>query len=147
MGLLGIFLFVLTDILVQTLDVRTESTAATYVASDGEYLRYRLQYDIRRATAITDPASAGSSGSQLQLTIGGSTATYSISNGNLLSTQGGSAIQLNTSSTAVQNFSVLRIGNGTGKDTIRINYTVESRAQLQGQPAESFPYSLTIGTR
>ena len=147
MGLLGIFLVVLTDILVQTLDTRTQATAQTFVASDGEYLRSRLEYDVRRSSAIVAPVSTGTPSATLQLTIGGSTQTFALQGTNLVVTTGGNSYTLNTSSTAVSGFQATRVGNGTGKDTLTLAFTISSIATSHSGAAETKAYTFTIGTR
>jgi prepilin-type N-terminal cleavage/methylation domain-containing protein len=147
MSLLTVFLLVLTDLLVQTLDLRTSATAQAFVASDGEYIRHRLAYDLRRSSAIAMPASVGTTTNQIQLTIAGSTYNYSLSNSDLILTVGANVSQLNTSSTQVASLSATRVGNGTGNDTLQISYTVESVAIGRDGPAERKEYNLTLGAR
>lgn len=146
MGLLGIFLFVMTDLFVSTLDVRSESTSYYVVTHDAEYLQKKLSYDVRRSDAITAPLVA-TSGATLNLTIGGVATTYTVSNGNLILTQSGQSYQLNSNATSIADFSVLRIGSGSATDTLRISYTLASRTMLRGSPAESKTVQFTVGGR
>lgn len=146
MGLLGIFLFVMTDLFVSTLDVRSESTSYYVVTSDAEYLQKKLSYEVRRSDAITAPTVATSSAT-LNLSIGGVATTYSLSNGNLMLTQSGQSHQLNSNGTSITNFSVLRIGSGSATDTLQISYTLASRTLLRGTPAESKSVRFTVGGR
>lgn len=146
MGLLGIFLFVMTDLFVSTLDVRSESTSYYVVTYDAEYLQKKLSYDVRRSDAITAPVVATTS-SSMNLSIGGSSTTYGLTNGNLLLTQGGQSYQLNSNATSITNFSVFRIGSGSATDTLQISYTIASRTMLRGAPAESKSVQFTVGGR
>ncbi len=147
MGLLSIFLVVLTDLLIQTLDVRTKSTAVTYVDSDAQYIQNRLQYDLRRASAVTSPATVGATASTLTMTIAGLSYSVASQSGNLVLTHAGVSQALNTSDTRLVSFSVTRIGNGTGNDTYQITTSLASVAILRGIPADSKTTVFTIGTR
>lgn len=148
MGLLSLFLVVLTDILVQTLESRTKSTAETFVTADDLFVRSRLAYDIRRASSIVTPANPGTTTQQLVLTIGGTTYTYARANGALTLTIGsGSQEALTTSDTRVAGFAVYRAGDGSTKDTLQLTYTLQSLATLRGVPAEQKTTAITIGAR
>lgn len=147
MGLLSIFMVVMTDLLSQILDLRTQSTAQSFVTSDGNYLKDRLAYDIRRSTAIVTPATIGGTGSQLVLTIGGASYTYSVQNSALMLTTGGVANQLTTSDVSIASFSATRVGNGTGKDTIQLGYVLTSKRTAHNLPVEQKTYTYTIGSR
>ena len=76
MGILSVFLVILTQIFQQSLDVQLESSASSSVNLTGNFLLHRLEYDIRRASAITTPGAAGQTTSTLSLVIGGVTHTY-----------------------------------------------------------------------
>ena len=147
MGLLSIFMVVMTDLLTQILDLRTQSTAQSFVTSDGNYLRDKFAYDIRRSSAIATPATIGSTNTQLVLTIGGVNTAYSVQNNALVLTTGGISNQLTTSDVSIASFSATRVGNGTGKDTIQLSYTLLSKRTAHSLPIEQKTYALTIGTR
>lgn len=147
MGLLSIFMVIMTDLLTQILDLRSQSTALSFVNSDGNYLRDRLEYDIRRSTAIVTPSTTGTSSTQLVLTIGGAAHTYNVQNSELVLTTGGVASSLTTSDVSIASFSATRIGNGTGKDTVNLTYSLISKRTAHDLPVEQKSYSLTIGAR
>ncbi len=147
MGLLSIFLFVLTDLLVSTLDVRSESTSAFSVAMDGEFLQKRIEYDLRRSENILVPATTGTQSNSAAIIIAGTTYSYAVENGNLLLTVGSQSNQLNSDGTQVNNFVVTRIGNGTSTDTLRFSYTVSSRTHIRGEAGESTSYLFTVAGR
>lgn len=147
MGLLAVFMVIMTDLLSSILDVRTQSTAQSFVTSDGDYLRHRLEYDVRRATAITTPATNGTTSTTLGLTIGGSTTTFSVSGTDFLRTVGGVSDILTTSDVKISSFSATRVGNGTGRDTVKVLYTLTSKRTAHNLPAEEKSFALTIGVR
>jgi hypothetical protein len=128
MGLLGIFLVVLTNIFTATLDVQTQSQAYSATVSDGRFIMARLNYDIARATAVTTPAALGDSDAALVLTIDGSPYTYALNAGSLQLTDPTGTAGLDGGGTTVSNLSFQRLGNAGGKDTIRYSFTLTSTA-------------------
>ena len=128
MGLLGIFLVVLTTIFTATLDVQTQSQSYSATQSDGRFIMARLNYDIARATAVTTPAALGGSGAMLVMTVSGSTYTYALSGNNLQLTDATGTANLNGGGTTVSNLSFQRLGNAGGKDTIRYSFKLTSTA-------------------
>lgn len=145
MGLLGGFLVVLTTVFTTTLKVQTESDSTASVAQDGRFLLARLSYDILRADTITTPASLGASSSSLVLTISGTTYTYAVASGVLqLTTTETNA--LNSSETTVSGFTLQRIGNSGGKETIRLSFTLTSKTR-SNSGFETKTYTSTVGRR
>lgn len=125
-ALLGIFLGVLTNILVTALETLTESGQASMVDMDAKYILARLAYDVGRATSMT--VSSGT----LILDVG----TYSLSNGNLLL----GSDHLNSFDSQVSDFVTTRIGNGTGKDTVKISFDLTNGNEIKS-------LTTTIGLR
>jgi prepilin-type N-terminal cleavage/methylation domain-containing protein len=126
MGLLSIFLVILTTIFTSTLDVQNQTNSYSAVVSDGRFIMARLNYDIARASAVTTPASLGGSGSSLVMTINATTFTYAMSGNNLQLTDGTGSATLNGDGTTVSNLTFQRIGNSGGKDTIRYSFKLTS---------------------
>jgi Tfp pilus assembly protein FimT len=126
MGLLSIFLVVLTTIFTSTLDVQNQTNSYSAVVSDGRFIMARLNYDIARATAVTTPAALGGSGSSLVMTINATTFTYAMSGSNLQLTDSTGSATLNGGGTTVSNLTFQRIGNSGGKDTIRYTFKLTS---------------------
>lgn len=146
-GLLSIFLIVLTEIFVSILDVQLESEATSHVAQDGRYITTRLIYDVNRADTIITPATPGSAAATLVLDIGGSTYTYAVNaSGNLTLTDVTGAAMLNDYDTIISNVLFTRLGNSGGKNTITANFTVASRVS-RPEGTESTPYQVTAGLR
>ena len=147
MGLLSIFLVVLVDVFIATLNVRIEAAAVAGVEQDGRFIISRLSYDITRASSITTPASLGASGSTLTIVISGSTYTYSVVSGNLqVVINGSETINLNSSETTISGLTFLRIGNVGGKDTIQIQFTTTS-SNLKKSGSETRTFKTTVGRR
>ncbi len=146
MGLLSGFMIILTDIATASVDVQNESAATSSVAQDGRYILARLSYDITRATSVTTPGSLGATATSLMLVIGGVNHTYSLNGTNLQLASSLGTYNVNGSESTVSGFSVQRLGNVGGKDTLRITFTVTSKARDdQGQRAQTF--TTTVGRR
>lgn len=140
MGLLTILLGVLTDLLLVTIDVQLRTTATSQIEHDARFLAQRLVYDIRRATAITDPTGNGQTTSSLTLSIEGSSYTVSVADGDLQLASPLGTDRLTSVGTTVSDFSVTRIGNMNGGDTLRLTYTLR-------HGAESRTYQVAGGLR
>lgn len=128
MGLLAIFLLIMTTLFTSTLDIESQSEAYSATISDGRFMMARLNYDITRATAVTAPATLGASGASLVLTVNATTYSYSLIGSNLQLTDGSGSANLNGSGTTISNLSFQRLGNIGGKDTIRYSFKLTSTA-------------------
>lgn len=147
MGLMTIFLVVLSDIVVTVAQISQESDATSSVAEDGRYILSRLSYDIGRATSVTTPGSLGATTSNLVLVIGGANYTYSISGGNLQLAVSPNTDNLNGGDTTISGLSVQRLGNSGGKETLSLSFTVTSKTIRNGSTLESKTYTTTVGRR
>lgn len=146
MGLLTIFVYILSSMLISILDVKTESEAISAVEQDGRFLMERFAYDISRASSISTPASPGSSGSGLELVIGGVTYTYSLNGSNLELTNNNGTDNLNSSEVVVSSVTFQRLGNPGGKNSIKIEISLASLAERDGGP-ETKIFNITAGGR
>jgi type II secretory pathway component PulJ len=147
MGIFSLLLISLFQMFTSILDNQAESETTASVSEDGKFLIARLSYDIQQASEITTPATIGSSGNSLQLTIGGTSYSYTINNGNLVLTNTAETnAPLNGYDTTVSNLSFTRLGNSNGKNVITVAFTVTSRITKQSGP-ESQTFQTTIGTR
>src|SRR5689334_20376440 len=84
MGLLAIFLTMLTRLFTATLDVQLGSEATGMVEEDSRYIYSRFAYDISRANAVVVPVALGISSNTLTIMIGSVANTYSLSGTNLM---------------------------------------------------------------
>lgn len=146
MGLLSLFLFSLTNLFVSSLDVKLESESTSSVEQDSRYLLSRLRYDIFQATSISVPVNVGDQGASLQITRDGTIYTYLLVDGNLVVSDGVNNDQLNSSRSQITSLSFQRLGNIGGKNTITINYTLESRIIRPSGP-ETRSYQSTFAIR
>ncbi|MGE5041957.1 MAG: PilW family protein [Candidatus Levyibacteriota bacterium] len=146
MGIVSVFMLVLTDILVAVLDTRTASESTSQVTQDGRYIYTRLIYDINHAESVSTPLNLGDTSNSLVATINGTVYTYSLQNGNLMLSAPGSSDQLNGNDTSVSGLSFKRIGNAGGKNTFQILFTVASRIIRHG-PVDREVFQTTAGLR
>jgi hypothetical protein len=147
MGLMSLFMLVLTDIVVAVGNVQTESEAVSAVAQDGRYILARLTYDIQRAESVATPPFLGATSTQMVVVIGGGVAhTYALSGGNLRLTASSLTDNLNSSETTISNFSIQRHGNSGGKETLTFTFTVTSKA-TPDSGVESAVFTTTVGRR
>lgn len=138
MGLLSFFLVILATIFTKTADIESQSQGYSATVSDGRFIMARLDYDIARASAISSPGSLGSTTANLTLTIGGTAYTYAVLGGNLQLTDGGGTANLNSDGTTVSNLTFLRLGNVSGKESIRYGFTLTSKAKhASGQDTQT----------
>ena len=146
MSLLTILLIVLTTLFVQILDVRLESEADSSTSSEGQFIMSRLAYDIGRADAVLIPTVLGDQTNSLQLTISGINYNYVINSNNLTLTDAIGTEKLNTTDTRISNLTFTRLGNTSGKNTIRLQYAITSSvSRISGRQVENF--QTTIGLR
>lgn len=146
MGIVSIFMVVLTDILFAVLNVRLSSESTSQVAQDGRYIYTRLIYDINHASSVSIPLNLGDSSSTLSASIGGILYSYTLSNGNLILSAPGSSDQLNSVDTTVSDLSFKRIGNPAGKSTFQIAFTVNSKIITKGKTDQEV-FQTTAGLR
>lgn len=146
MAILSVMLIVTTDILVSILDLKIESEATTYVEQDGRYILSKIGYDAGRASAITTPSAIGDTTATLTLVIAGENFDYQIVSNNFQLTNNSGTFNLNSNQTAVGSASFRKIGNALGKQTVIVEFTINSIAQ---RPAgiETRNYRSTFGLR
>lgn len=146
MGLLAIFLSVISEIFVASLDVQIELEAISAVEQDGRYITSRVRYDLGRASYVSLPLNLGDIGQTLQATISGKVVGYSLSGSNLIITEGGNANQLNSSESLVSNLQFKKTGNVSGKPLVTASFTLTSRTK-RAKGADSKVFQTTIGLR
>lgn len=133
LGLLGIFLVIMTNLFVASLDTRLESQDQSALQQNGRYLIGRFTYDLHRAQTISSP-DLGNQASSLDLVINDNGVDkhfiYTLDNQNLLLTVNDEQWQLNSSDTILTSLNFYRLGNSDinsqAKDGIQIKFTLQS---------------------
>lgn len=105
MGLLAIFLTIMSQVLFVILDTQTTSESVTNVEMDAQYIINRLIYDIHTSTNINAVIS-----------------NYSLDNQNLSYL----GIRLNGPDTQITDFTILKVEN-----TAKVNFTLVSREETR----------------
>jgi type II secretory pathway pseudopilin PulG len=145
MALMSIFLLVLLDVFVTTLNVKLSSESTSAMSFDTRYIFSKLSHDIQNADSIVTPV-LGETTSSLQFVSSGATVAYSLNGNNLERSVGGVSMSLNGTDTQVDSISFKNIGVGGGKPTIQINYIVRSKIVVSGG-TQTQTINTTIGTR
>lgn len=146
MAIFSLLLTVLFSMFTSIFTVQMESQATSSVEQDGRFILSRLMYDMNRAQAIVAPANLGDEGSTLQLTIEGIDNSYNLDGDALVLTNNQGTNQLNSFNTKVSNLVFKRLGNLSGKHTIKISFTISSRLG-QNAPYEQENFQTTVGLR
>lgn len=153
LGLLGIFLVIMTNLFVATLNVRLESQNQSALQQDGRYLIQRLTYDLRRANQINLPL-LGEQTNSLDLLINDNLVDkhfiYNLNNQNLILNINDEELALNSKDTQVTDLVFYRLGNSDinpqSKDTVQIKFTLRSTIiKDSGQEIKS--YQTTVNLR
>ena len=142
MVLMTIFLGVLTNIFVSTLDQKKETEATSAVEQDGRFILSRFIYDFNRADAVITPLTLGEITNNLVLTSTGITLQYLLNVDNL--TLGSD--NLNSSESKISGLTFKKLGNIGGKPTVQITFTVTSQTDRSKGP-EIRNYQTTLGIR
>lgn len=146
MGLMAIFLVVLTEIFLSVLDVQTESQQNSSVEQDGKFILARLNYDISQASSITSPT-LGQASSSATIVEGGVNYTYDGTSGNnlvLVNNQGSN--QLNSAGSSTSNVVFTHLGNVGGKNSLQVKFRLTSTAS-RNAGKEIRDFETTLGLR
>ncbi len=128
-GLLGMFLVVLLDIFVMTLNTKLESESSSALAQDSRYVLSKLNYEIMNADSIEIPAS-GTTGTTLRIVNSGTAKTFASSSGSLVLTAGGQTLSLTGLDTNLIGLSFQNTSAVGGKPTIKFSFTLESNINV-----------------
>lgn len=146
MALMAIFITILTRMFTAIVDVQLSSEATGAVEEDGRFIYSRLAYDINRAQAIVTPATPGTTTNTMTILIDGVANTYSVSNTMFVLANDQGVGALNSEGTTVQNLSFQRLGGSpSGKDSIRITFTITSTTQdIRGADTKNIETTIAL---
>lgn len=146
MSLYSVLLVIIMSVFTATIDIKLSSEATSNVQEDGNFLMSRLSYDVLRANSITLP-DLGDTNSSLELNIDGESYTYELNNTNLELTNDAGTDQLNMYNTSITDLSFTRLGETSGKNTLQISFTINSRIANTSGVTETKDFQTTLGTR
>lgn len=135
MGLLSIFLFLLSGLFVSTLQVQDKSIDTARIEQDSHFIYARMQYDVGKSDELLLPASNGDISGVLSMSQGSNTITYSLNNGDLLINDGVGSSVLNSPDTKFSNLNFQRIGNVGGIPTVEVDAELESIENSNSEPS------------
>ncbi len=146
MGLLSILIVIMVDVFASSLSVQLESQATSSVEQDARFLLSRLTNDVQSAQSVLVPAAIGSQSASLQLSINSINYTYALNNGTMQLTNNNGTDTLNSFDTTVSNLSFKKVGNGAGKDTVQVIFTLTSNV-TRNSGTETKNFQTTVGLR
>ncbi len=129
MALVSIFIVLVSNITLTTLELQARNTAITDIELDAQYLMLRLRYDILRADSVVSPANLGDNSDVLILNFSGQNYTYSTTNGIMQINTGTDIQNLNSNVISVEPV-FKRLGNLGGDTYIEVNLRVSSDTPL-----------------
>lgn len=144
-GMLSVFIVVLTGIFISTIDIKLESESISDIEQDGRYIIAKLAYDINRAQSISSP-SLGTSDNTLQITVNGVNESFTLNNGKIQITKNNTTDDLNGFNSSISNLTFQRLGNASGKNNVKISFTISSITQRSKGP-ETKIFQTTVGIR
>lgn len=146
MGILSLFLLVLSQIFTSLLDSFLETETTSNTDHDVRYVFERLSRDIGQADTIVVPSSAGNNSQVLQISINGATYTYASQSGKLVVTENGETSSLMGFDTSLQSVSFTRLGNTDGKPTVKV--ALQLKSLTESGPSDTVrEFTTTFGTR
>lgn len=129
-----------------SIDVQLDTQATSSVSQDGEFILEKLNYDLHRTQNVIIPSSPGEQSNHLQIIIDDVNYTYEVNNGNLLLIDDSGTDTLNSYETTLTNMTFKCLGNGSGKNTIAITFTLTSKTIRRSGP-DIKDFRITVGLR
>lgn len=111
---------------------RAQIESRAQVNSDLRFAMEQISRDVEQATAVALPATPGATSSQISLTVGGQSVSYTVLSGQLQRQVGANAPEnLNSSSTAITSLTSTRLENinqALAKNKISIQFILEGQS-------------------
>lgn len=153
MGLLIILITILSQVFASIIDVQLESKSTSSVDLDSRFIITKLIYDMHTMQTnppandhIATPSAPGEISPTLNFTVNSINYNYSLNNGNLQLVNDKGVNKLNSLDTTISALQFTRIGAGTSKDNIRVNFTITSKTKRNAGP-EARSYQTTISSQ
>lgn len=148
MGIISVFIIILFNVLFSVLDLQAISGSSASVDQAGQYVLTRLSYDIRRSVDITSPGTIGQTATALTLNIGGTSYLYNLlTPGVLTLTYSGKTYPLTPFDVVLSNLSFTRLGNTSGRNSLKFNFTLTSVTSTANQKVQTRDYQTTVDLR
>jgi len=135
MAILTILLLVLSQAFATILDVQKESRSFSSIDSDGRFILARFAYDFQSADSADslrnyiDTPAPGDSSPILKIRINSVLYTYAATSSGFLQMTTPILNNLNSSESSISGLLFQRIGDGSNRDTIRVNFRLTSKTK------------------
>lgn len=144
MGIFSGLLLILTNLFITSLDIKSQSESSSALVQDGRFILNKVTNDLNNANSVNYPT-LGSSASSLNFILYGTPMSYQLNNGNFESSDGTGTYVLNSSDTKITSLTFTRLGNVGGKNSILINFTLQSKTNLSsGNQVISFDTAIAL---
>lgn len=131
MTILPLLLILVSSMFGTFIEGQERAVAQAAINQEQQYLLERLAYDMDQATAIVLPASNGTTGTTLRLQQGATTVDYTPSAKALVRIASGNNARVTSTRVLLDSFSVQRLGNSTGKTSVRLTFALSSTVSAQ----------------
>lgn len=135
MTVLATLLLVMSQAFSTIMDVQRESKSYSSIDLDGRFILARLAYDFQRANTgdsarnYIDTPAPGSTSAMLRVRIDSLLHTYIASDSGKLLMTTPELLSLSSSESSISGLLFQRIGPGTNRDTIKINFRLTSKTE------------------
>lgn len=131
-GLLTLFLTVLTTLFVSIFKVQLTTQATSGLTQDTRFIIARMGYDIENAKSVSVPSALGQTANSLTFKdSGNNTFTYSLDVNNNLTLNG---TRINGLDTSISSIAFQMIGTDITKPTIQVKFTISSNVIDKNEP-------------
>ncbi len=131
MAILPMLLILVSQMFGIFLDGQERAIAQAAINQEQQYLLEKIAYDIEQSSAILLPAADAATSSAFRLQQGAATVEYIPSGVTLLRSSAAGLAPVSSKRVLLSSFSVRHIGNGAGKDSVTIGFSLSSTASAQ----------------
>lgn len=128
MAILPMLLIVVSSMFGTFMDSQERTVAQSAIDLEQQYLMEKLFDDISQASAIVVPATDGATGAVLSLQQDTDLIEYFISGVTLMRADGEPPLPVTSTRVLLENFTVQRLGNEEGNDSVKISFSLASTA-------------------
>lgn len=131
MAILPMLLVMVSSMFGTFIEGQERAVAQAAINQEQQYLLEKIAYDIGQSAAIELPATDGEIGTTLRLEQAGETVTYAPSAVTLVRSTATATDHTTSTRVLLETFSVQRLGNAEGKDSVRLQFSLSSTASAQ----------------
>lgn len=145
MAILPMLLVMVSSVFGSFMDSQERAVAQAAINQEQHYLLEKLAYDIGQSTALLVPVADGASGTTLRLQQAAGVVEYVLSGVTVVKILPASSAPVTSSRVLVDSFTVQRLGNTEGKDSVRVSVALSSTASAQlGMTSRTFSTTYTL---